>query len=200
MIEKNSHFHYLFAFPRFSVVSGYENQAFIPIDSIFRNAPKGIFRRVHDEVVKIKDDVVILASGDVIPYAYLVMATVTSQPQPAKLLATGKAEACQELKSSQTAIHKAASIAVVGGGAVGIEIVTDIKSKYPEKDVTWIHSRKKLLSQFGPELQDHVLKVTEKQQIKVILGERPQVLNDGELRFSDGQVQRYDHIVSKKCG
>lgn len=36
---------------------------------------------------------------------------------------------------------KAKNIAVIGGGAVGVELATDIKSYYPEKSVTLVHSR-----------------------------------------------------------
>ena len=36
LVEKNSHFHFLFAFPRYSVVPGYERGAFIPYDEALR--------------------------------------------------------------------------------------------------------------------------------------------------------------------
>ncbi|KAF2092464.1 oxidoreductase [Rhizodiscina lignyota] len=197
LVEKNSHLHYVFAFPRFSVVSGYEKGAFIPYSGIARNAPKGIFQLVQDEVVRISDDSVILASGEELPYEYLTIATGTSQLPPAKLSATHKEEACKELQTAQENIQNANSIAVVGGGAVGIEMATDIKSFRPEKDVTLINSRDHILPQFGPRLQSYALGAIRKQNIKVILGERPQIVapGSGELRFGDGQTSSYDLII-----
>jgi NADH dehydrogenase FAD-containing subunit len=198
LVEKHSHLHYVFAFPRFSVIPGYERHAFIPFNGITRHASKGIFRLVQDEVVRITDDTVLLASGEELPYAYLAIATGTSQLPPAKLSAIHKDEACKELQTAQKNIQNAATIAVVGGGAVGVEMATDIKSFCPKKEVTLINSRDHLLPQFGPRLQSYVLTIIKKQNIKVILGERPQIVSQGsgELRFADAQTLSYDLVVS----
>jgi NADH dehydrogenase FAD-containing subunit len=49
----------------------------------------------------------------------------------------------------QETIRQSQSVAVVGGGAVGVQLSSDIKDFYPDKDVTLIHSRERLLSHFG---------------------------------------------------
>jgi len=78
LVEKNSHLHYVFAFPGYSVVRGYEDKAFIPFDDIARRAPKSIFQRIQGEVVKITDDAAFLLSGAEVPYEFLAFATGTS--------------------------------------------------------------------------------------------------------------------------
>jgi apoptosis-inducing factor 2 len=45
------------------------------------------------------------------------------------------------MRTFQERIKAAKKIAVIGGGAVGIEMASDIKSVYPKTDVTLVHSR-----------------------------------------------------------
>lgn len=77
------------------------------------------------------------------------------------------------LKAAQKRIQDAPSILVVGGGALGVresnvhiiprsnadmdgtlEYATDIADAYPEKSVTLLHSRDKLLPQYPQALHD----------------------------------------------
>ena len=202
VVEKNLHLNYLFAFPRFSVVPGYEEQAFLPYDGIAKGAPDGAYKHVQGKVLRVERDRVILENGEALPYAYLVIATGSQQPFPAKVSGTEKAEGCAELRGMQEKVKSAHRIAVVGGGAVGVEIATDIKSSFPEKDVMLVHSRKQLLPSFGPRLHEHVMKVLETLQVDVLLGERPQVSGEkpeggnSTLTFSDGRTEVFDLIVS----
>jgi len=39
LVDRNSHFNHLYVFPRFSVLPGHEQKAFIPYNSIFKGAP-----------------------------------------------------------------------------------------------------------------------------------------------------------------
>lgn len=194
MIERKSHFNYLFNFPRYSVLAGHEEYAFIPYDMMENAAPKGSFRRIRDAVTSIKDGRVHLESGEDIEFSYLVLATGSKQGLPSKGIATGKEEGCGELQTVQESIQAANRIAVVGGGAVGVELATDIKSFHPEKDVTIIHSREKLLQRFGPRLHEHVVGKMREMGIHVRLGERPEV-EEKALLFPNGERQEYDLVV-----
>jgi hypothetical protein len=64
--------------------------------------------------------------------------TITSE------VARERGEACAGLKVLQTRIHEAKRIAVVGDGAVGMQLSADIKSFNPDKKVVLIHSREQL--------------------------------------------------------
>lgn len=201
LVEKNSHFHYTFNFPRFSVLQGREHTAFIPYHGIVERAPEGIFSHARDAVESVTATQVHLASGGSIYYEYLAIATGSSQPPPARLLATGWEDACSELRSMQEFIKGAKDIAVVGGGAVGIELATDIKEFYPDKDVTLVHSRGQLMNSFGKRLHDHVLPVLEELKIRVLLNERAKIPGGvtgsrKTLTFSDGREEEFDLVVS----
>jgi hypothetical protein len=65
----------------------------------------------------------------------------------------------------------------------------------PEKGITLFHSRKQLLSAFGPRLHGYVMEAFEGLGIYVVCGERPEILpGQKSLRTSTG-VQTFDLIV-----
>ncbi|KAK2882505.1 hypothetical protein FQN49_000271 [Arthroderma sp. PD_2] len=202
LIEKNSHFNYSFNFPRFSVMRGHEHKAFIPYNGIASAAPAGIFRRVQDTAVGLTETQVILSSGDKIDYAILAIATGSSQPLPVQVTATEHGEACHELQGVQEIIMASHKIAIVGGGAVGVELASDIKDFYPDKEVTLIHSRDRLLSHFGRRLGDYTLTALQDElNIRVLLQERPEIpavgnmARSAKLTLSDGCVEEFDLII-----
>jgi len=202
-IEKNSHLNYSFNFPRFSVMVGQEHTAFIPYDGVASSAPRGILTRVQDKAVEVTENQVILASGQKIDYAYLVIATGSSQPLPVNVLSTDRVAACHELQEVQQAIIASQRVAIVGGGAVGVELASDIKDFYPEKDVTLIHSRNSLLNTFGKRLQDYALTALRNElNVRVLLNDRPQMptgsnmARSAALKFSDNREERFDLILS----
>jgi hypothetical protein len=195
LIEKNSHFNFSWAFPRFSVVPGHEQHAFIPYDGIVGKAPEGIFRQVQGTVSNLTTKQVTLESGEKFDYAYLAIATGASQPLPAKVVATEFKEGAAELRSVQDNIQMADRIAVIGGGAVGIEIATDIKGFFPTKNVTLFHSRSQLLPSFGPKLHNYVLTTLEKLGVQVVLTARPEIQPGQKSILLDGLAQEFDFIV-----
>jgi NADH dehydrogenase FAD-containing subunit len=204
LIEKNSHFNFSFNFPRYSVLRGHEARAFIPYDATGKDLPPGIFKITQGIVTSVEEDFVQLDTGERISYSYLAIASGSSQPLPAKVTSSNKAEACKELQSVQEYIKAADTIAIIGGGAVGVEIATDIKSYYPEKQVTIVHSRPQLLPHFGPRLHDYVSEKIANMGIRLELGERPHLpyekessqglITDSTLSFSTGE-QHFDLIV-----
>ncbi|KAH6710955.1 hypothetical protein BKA61DRAFT_107045 [Leptodontidium sp. MPI-SDFR-AT-0119] len=200
LVEQNSHFNYTFNFPRYSVIQGHEQNAFVPYAGLFSNVPKGVFEQVRGRVVGIKDGKVELASGEVVDFEYLAIATGVTQSPPAKLLSTEKSGACDELKVLQERIGESENIAVVGAGAVGVQLATDIKTFHPGKKVTLIHSRAQILSSFGLRLHDYVMEKLGKLDIDVILKERPVLPKSttwepAEIEFKDGRKQQFDLVI-----
>lgn len=196
LIEKNSHFNYVFLFPRFSVVKGHEQFAFIPYDGIAKSAPKGIFEFVQDTAKEVSDKHILLGSGEKIDYEYLIVTTGTSSAIPSKLISTERDGAMGELQITQNKIKDAKRIAVIGGGAVGVELASDVKSFYPDKEVALIHSRGQLLPSFGKKLHDETMKAFEELGVSVLLNERPKIPADGHtLTLLNGKVEEFDLVV-----
>lgn len=85
LIEKNSHFQHLFAFPRFAVVTGVDtHKAFIPYNpGAFANCPPGSGTYVQARVTGLNASAVqldreVLLDGqksNIIPYAFVVSET-----------------------------------------------------------------------------------------------------------------------------
>ena len=198
LVEKNSHFNYLFVFPRFSVARGYEKYAFIPYSGLFKKAPTGIFEQLRGRVIDVDEQAVWLEDGESLAYEYLVVATGTSSGFPSKMASTNSVEAEEELRGIQDRVADANRIAVIGGGAVGVELASDIKDFFPEKNVTLFHSRPQLLPSFGRRLHDVVMARFQELGITVLLEERP-VLQEGKktLKLGDGSDMELDLIVSE---
>ncbi|EFE42690.1 Amid-like NADH oxidoreductase, putative [Trichophyton verrucosum HKI 0517] len=206
LIEKNSHFNHLYVFPRFGVVPGMEQSAFIPYTGIASHAPAGIFQHVQDSATSVTGNTIELASGKSINYEYLAIATGSHQPPPARMKSKDKEDACAEMRVIQKQVQNAKRIAVIGGGPVGVQVATDIKSFFPAKNVTLIHSRHQLLPNFGPRLHGHILQRLDRLNIKSILGERPQSTTEAvdgtapisqelSLRFKNGSEEIYDLVI-----
>lgn len=198
LIEKNSHFNYLFNFPRYSVLQGHEQKVFIPYSQLAKDAPRGIFEMVQDLATGVGDGEVELKSGEKVKFEYLAIATGTRQNAPAQVGSTEKEDGCAELRSMQVKIKEAKSIAVVGGGPVGVQLGGDIKTYYGEKRVVLIHSRNQLLPSFGKRLHEHVVNKLTEMGVEVMLGERPQLPSTAgpmSLLFKDGASEYFDLVV-----
>ncbi|KAF7556955.1 hypothetical protein G7Z17_g1010 [Cylindrodendrum hubeiense] len=202
LIEKHSHFHYAYGFPRFAVVPGLESKGFIQYDNLAQGAPPGIFRHVHGEALSVGDGQIELKDGTKLDYDYLAIATGAAQPPPARIDAPGREEGIATLTGYQQRIQRADRIAVVGGGAVGVELASEIKEQYPEKKVTLIHSRDRLLPRFDAKVHDYVAKALVQMEIEVIFNERPTVPADAgmttkktSMKFSNGPERVFDLVI-----
>ncbi|KAF5012631.1 hypothetical protein FDECE_1323 [Fusarium decemcellulare] len=202
LLEKHSHFNHAFAFPRNAVFSGRESRAFIPYDNIAAGAPNGIFQRVCDEALDVTDKHIKLGSGHDLSYDYLVLATGAAQPPPARLLSQDRTDAISELQGFQQRISGAERIAVVGGGAVGVELVSEIRDKYPNKKLSLLHSRDQLLPRFGSKLHEWVMPALEEKKIEVLMGERPslppragEAVRETSLTLASGETRTWDLVI-----
>ncbi|KAH7354537.1 oxidoreductase [Plectosphaerella cucumerina] len=188
LVEKNSHFNFNFNFPRYSVV-GDERKAFIPIGGAFGKSPDGSWEIVRDTVTSVTDREVLLESGQKLPYAYLAIATGFRQTLPARMVSTDRDESCDHIRDLRAKIERAEKIA----------LSTDIRSVYPNKEILLIHSRDRLLTNFGKRLSDFVESKLESMSIKVMLGERPKLAtgNDGKSTVGSDEKQETGMLVFK---
>jgi len=198
IIEPNSHFNFIWILPRLCVVKGHEHKAFIPYGPHLEGAAE--VRWVRDRVVSVSDSsTVVIASGEEVPFEFLVLATGSGAGDelPSRVGVQGKTEGMRRLRAMQTRIEGAARVLVVGGGAAGVELATDVKGLYPEKGVVLVHSRQAVMNRFGPELQAAALDKLRGIGVTVLLGERV-VQEDGEagvVMLKSGTKLESDCIV-----
>ncbi|KAF3058384.1 hypothetical protein GL218_05307 [Daldinia childiae] len=76
------------------------------------------------------------------------------------------------MREMQKQIRESKNLVVVGGGAAGVELATDAKSKYPDKQVTLVHSRDSVMHRFGPKLQATATDGIKELGIELITGDR----------------------------
>ncbi|KAJ6552039.1 FAD/NAD-P-binding domain-containing protein [Mycena vulgaris] len=202
LVEANSHFQHIFAFPRISVVPGFANKSLVPYTNAFHATPPGSTSVVQGAASKILPDKVVLQNGDSIPYEYLVMATGTGF---LPLRSRTKAEAVAFGKALQERVKESSNIVVIGGGASGVQLVTDAKEFYPSKNITLIHSRDHLMNRFHPELHSIVMEKLKAAGINVILGQRVKMPSIGyfpttgpsyNVELADGRLIPADIAIS----
>lgn len=103
-------------------------------------------------------------------------------------------------------------LVIVGGGAVGVEMATEVKELNPNQKITLIHSRDRLLSAepLPDDFKDRVCDILRETGIEVILGQRvidhKAVETNDERRtwhltLADGTQLKAGHILSaiSKC-
>ena len=121
-----------------------------------------------------KTSVSLRDSKEIIPYEFLLVATGSDGGGglPSRVGAEGKTAGMELVRGVQKRIADSQKIVVVGGGAVGVEVATDAKGKYPHKEIVLVHSRQAVMHRFGPELQAAALKALKELGVVVVLGER----------------------------
>ncbi|KAI1741961.1 FAD/NAD(P)-binding domain-containing protein [Xylaria scruposa] len=177
LIEPHSHFHHLFAFPRFSILPTHEHKAFIPYTGTFAAAPNPERHHVVKARVSAlyKDRVVLDRDWQgmrEIPFDYLVVATGTKLRAPGTMQDDEKPLSVKYLQAYQQQLKDAKSVAIIGGGAVGVQMATDLKEIYPDKEVTLIHSRNQLMPVYHEKLDEIIKARFQELGIKLVLGSR----------------------------
>ncbi|KAG6918008.1 hypothetical protein DXG01_017018 [Tephrocybe rancida] len=165
--------------------------------------PDLIHRRLQATVTSISKDTVTLSKAfpehglpsTTVQYDYMIYALGSHMPTPLNLWATGstgkviattpgkgrqlpiyqgmKSEGISWLKEHQKIVEAAATVLVIGGGALGIQFATDIATVHPTKKVTLLHSRKRLLPRFDEAMH------TESERLELLsVEEQPEKLNE----------------------
>ncbi|WWD16049.1 hypothetical protein CI109_100474 [Kwoniella shandongensis] len=120
---------------------------------------------------------------EIIEFEYALYALGASMPDPVNVwqdshlheegVVLGSKKAGLKFMKSQGEKFKSADrILVVGGGALGIEYAGDLQYLYPEKKITLLHSRQRLMPVYPVETHTRVLESFQKLGVEVVLGER----------------------------
>lgn len=114
-----------------------------------------------------------------VPYEFLVIATGTKLVPPGSLPGSEKLDGVEYLTKHAQQIEQSDKIVVIGGGAVGVQMATDIKELFPQKSVTLVHSRQKVMNRFHEGLHNIIAERAKELGIELELGSRVKVPQDG---------------------
>ncbi|RUS22705.1 hypothetical protein BC937DRAFT_87687 [Endogone sp. FLAS-F59071] len=196
LIDERDHFFHCIAALRAATIEDLDNKIYIPFTNTFKK--NGKF--VRATVTEIRSNSVVISPphaefGEVIEFEYLAIAAGSKYPQPAKIDAKTKEEGIKILQGHRKAVADAQDILILGGGPVGIELAGEIKTGYPKKNVTLVHSQNLPVND-GLRLKGRqAMKVgLEKLGVKLILGDSV-IIPEGGL--GDGRQRR---ILTTKRG
>jgi apoptosis-inducing factor 2 len=125
---------------------------FLPYDRLLARG-----QVVRDRVVKAEPGQLTLASGRSLAPDYLVLATGSAYPFPAKTDVDATADAHHKIRRAHAALTSAARILLVGAGPVGVELAGEIKAAWPDKHVTLLDVADDVMGErFRPDLKAEV--------------------------------------------
>src|SRR3954447_10362828 len=112
-------------------------------------------RVIRDRAVSVDPSGVTLASGGRVEADYLVLATGSGYPYPAKPnpASTSIAEQLDDLRATHKELSGAGRVLILGAGPVGLELAGEIKEVWPDKSVVIVGKGDQLLPGFLPEVR-----------------------------------------------
>ncbi|XP_070082645.1 ferroptosis suppressor protein 1 isoform X8 [Equus caballus] len=181
LVDMKDSFHHNVAALRASVESGFAKKTFISYSVTFRES----FRQGLVVEIDLKNQTVLLEDGEALPFSHLILATGSTGPFPGKFNQVSSQQvAIQLYEDMVTQVQRAQSIVVVGGGSAGVEMAAEIKTDYPEKEVTLIHSQMALADkELLPCVRQEVKEILLRKGVQLLLSER--VSNLEELPFNE---------------
>ena len=127
-------------------------RVYLPYDRLLANG-----RVVRDRAAKVDTGRVTLASGEQIRADYIVLATGSGYPFPAKSDVDLTAAAHDKVRAAHAALSQAQRVLLLGAGPVGVELAGEIKAVWPGKHVTLLDVADDVLGErFRPDLKAEV--------------------------------------------
>jgi NADH dehydrogenase FAD-containing subunit len=130
LVEPKESFVHAIAALRALVNAEWLPRIFFPYDNLL---PRG--RVVRDSAVSVEPGKVVLGSGEELTPDYIVLATGSRYPFPAKSDVDDTTAAKARYTAAREAVDKADRVLLVGAGPVGIELAGAINNMWPTKQI-----------------------------------------------------------------
>jgi apoptosis-inducing factor 2 len=140
LVEPREAFLHNVAALRGVVDPAWTDRLFIPYAGLLA---RGEVRR--DRAVRVAAGEVELASGAVLTADYVVLATGSAAPYPAKVDTLATAPALARLRATRDALERASRVLLLGAGPIGLEFAGEIAAAWPGKPVTVVDPAADLL-------------------------------------------------------
>ncbi len=139
---------------------------FLPYTGLLTNG-----RVVRERAVMVDPHRVETASGEEIAADYVVLATGSRYPFPAKTDLVDTHHAQEQVRQTNRALAKADRVLLVGAGPVGIELAGEIRHVWPEKTIVMLDVADEILGgPYMPELKAELRRQLLESRVELILG------------------------------
>ncbi len=139
---------------------------FLPYGGLLANG-----RVVRDRAVMIDPHRVVTASGEEIVADYVVLATGSRYPFPAKTDLVDTHHAQEQVRRTNRALARADRVLLVGAGPVGIELAGEIRQVWPKKTIVLLDVADEVLGgPYMPELKAELRRQLVESGVELILG------------------------------
>lgn len=154
---------------RATVDREWAEKIFLPYDNLLDNG-----RVVHGTALAVDGTTVHVAGEGPIEADYLVLATGTAYPFPAKHLESSSVIAKARIERAHANLEQAKRVLVTGAGDVGIEMVGEITSAFPSIEVILLERENEILPRKGnkPELREAIAFQLQERGVEIITGDR----------------------------
>ncbi|MFI5916215.1 NAD(P)/FAD-dependent oxidoreductase [Dactylosporangium sp. NPDC051541] len=154
--------------------------AFFPFANLLERG-----RVIRDRAVSVDPAGVTLASGRRVDGDYLVLATGSGYPYPAKPhpSSTSIDQQLDDLRATHKELAAADRVLIVGAGPVGLELAGEIKEVWPDKSVVIVDRGPELLPGFLPAVRAELHRRLDALGIVLRLGADPAARPDADLVF-----------------
>jgi apoptosis-inducing factor 2 len=141
---------------------------FIPYDNLLTNG-----RVVRERAVRVVPGRVTLASGAEIEADFLVLASGSSYPFPARTDLHHLADAQAQYRAAHRELSDSNRVLLLGAGPVGLELAGEILAEWPAKQVTIVDPRPDILTAYPAALRKEVRRQLEHELFaRLVLGSR----------------------------
>lgn len=140
---------------------------FLPYDRLLTNG-----NVVRDRAVEVDERSLTLASGEELRPDFIVLATGSTYPYPAKSSGDQTEAAIERYRESHQELARAGRVLIVGAGPTGLELAGEISDRWPEKQITILEPEAEILS--GPyrqDLRDEVRRQLTQRGVEFVLGD-----------------------------
>ncbi|KAL8813020.1 MAG: hypothetical protein Q9223_007155 [Gallowayella weberi] len=209
LISATTHFYHKVGAPRFLASPDLIplSKAFLPIADGFRDYDADHFELVIGEAQTLdetKKAVVVKDTYGSAPsrsfsYSTLILATGSSSESPLWSIPGSHEKTIVALKETQSALPKAKTVLIAGGGPAGVETAGEIATLFPKADITLLSGADRLLTRLRPvigaaaESQESALGVKTIHNLKV-----NSAISNGastEVKLSDGTCRTVDIYI-----
>lgn len=167
LVEPRDMFVHNVAALRGLVDPAWTDRMFLPYDRLLTRG-----RVLHDRAERVAADGIRLGSGDWLASDYIVLATGSAYPFPAKVDVNDSVAAKERIRATHEQLAEADSVLLLGAGPVGLELAGEIRAAWPDKTATIVDPAADVIAgeEFPTEFRAELRRQLSELGVELVLG------------------------------